>query len=127
MVDQLSVEELKDLINSIDINRASIIILRFHATWCGPCANIDPYCKDAFSHLLSNVIVADIDIDNSLELYMYLKNKKMIKGVPSILAYEPRDDREQKLWYIPDDSVLNSDMVQVKSFFNRCNNKSKLL
>ena len=60
------------------------------------------------------------DIDESMDLYIAFKSKKMIKGVPTIFAFDTKKSREQ--WYIPDDSVVGGDIEAVKAFLKRCSN-----
>jgi len=95
----------------------SIIIIKFGAEWCNPCKLIKPTCDEWLKSCPPNIIYADIDIDESIELYMAFKSKKMIKGVPTILAFNTSKAREH--WYIPDDSVIGGDINAVNAFFQR--------
>ena len=113
---ELDVDEFKKLRN--ELNNDETIILKFSANeWCAPCKKIKPLCEEWFAKLPSNVLIFDIDIDESLDLYMALKKYKMTNGVPTILAYHttPKEDR----WYIPDDSVSGGDLNGVDKFFAR--------
>ena len=96
----------------------SLIVIKFGAEWCKPCKLIKPTCEEWVKSCPSNIIYADIDIDESMDLYMAFKSKKMIKGVPTIFAFDTRKHREQ--WYIPDDSVIGGDIEAVKEFLKRC-------
>jgi thioredoxin-like negative regulator of GroEL len=98
----------------------ALIVIKFGAEWCKPCKFIKPTCQEWFETCSNRIIYADIDIDESLELYMSFKNKKMIKGVPTIFAFDTRKPRDQ--WYIPDDSVSGGDVEAVKAFLQRCDN-----
>jgi thioredoxin-like negative regulator of GroEL len=98
----------------------TIIVVKFGAEWCKPCKLIKPTCEEWLKTCSSRIIYADIDIDESLELYMSFKNKRMIKGVPTIFAFDTRKSRDQ--WYIPDDSVIGGDVEAVKAFLQRCDN-----
>jgi hypothetical protein len=75
--------------------------------------------------IFANIIIVDIDIDTSIDLYVQLKAKKMVKGVPTILAFAGDVKRDQ--WYIPDDSVSGGNEGDVKNFLNRCFMKAKTL
>jgi len=97
----------------------TLIVIKFGAEWCKPCKLIKPTCDECFSQCHPNIIYAEIDIDESLDLYMVFKSKKMIKGIPTILAFNTENTRDQ--WYIPDDSVIGGDINAVKAFFGRCN------
>jgi thioredoxin 1 len=92
-----------------------LLILKFGATWCGPCKRIDPLVHDWVEKLPENVQFCMIDIDDCFDLYVFLQKKKMINGVPGILCYY-----KNNLNYIPNDSVVGADANQINVFFERC-------
>lgn len=114
---ELDVDEFKKLRNELN---NEIIIIKFGATWCGPCKNIKSRCEEWFSKLPSNSIIFDIDIDESLDLYMALKKYKMVNGIPSILVYYTKPKESDK-WYIPDDSVSGGNINGIDHLFMRIN------
>lgn len=118
----LSPEDLSTLQRSFT-NR--IIVVKFGAEWCGPCKKIKPLWNEWISHIPTNIVIVDIDIDVSIDLYVQLKSKKMVKGVPTILAFYGDVKRDQ--WYIPDDSVSGGNEGDVKNFMNRCFVKAKTI
>ena len=101
-------------------NNVVLLIIKFGATWCRPCQNIKSLCETMFSEMPENVGCFDIDIDESMDLYVALKKYKMVNGVPCLLAYYLDQNRDNSEWYIPNDSVTGGNPVQVESFFNRC-------
>ena len=96
----------------------SLIVVKFGAEWCKPCKLIKPLCEQWSATCPPHIIYADIDIDESMDLYMAFKNKKMVRGVPTILAFNTSLSRDQ--WYIPDFSVEGGDVEAVKKFFDKC-------
>lgn len=90
-------------------------IVKLGAEWCGPCKRIEGLVASCVEKAPANVQCAIIDVDESFELYGFLKTKKMVNGIPAILAY-----KKGNLNYIPDDCVLGSDSNQVAAFFVRC-------
>ena len=98
-----------------------IIIIKFTATWCAPCQRIKSECYEWFAKLPKNIICADIDIDEHIDLYVARKSKKMVNGIPALLAYY---GGKQDNWYIPNDSVSGADINKVNQFFERCVAKS---
>ena len=122
IITSLTPEELFTLQRSFT-NR--VIVVKFGAKWCGPCKKIQPLWNEWISIVPSNIIIVDIDIDESIDLYVQLKAKKMVKGVPTILAFAGDVNREQ--WYIPDDSVSGGNEGDVKNFMNRCFVKAKTM
>lgn len=91
-----------------------LIIIKFGAEWCGPCKKIEAHVKILMSKMPDNTQCYIIDVDESLEVYSFLKNKKMVNGIPAILAYYAGN-----VSYIPDDSVIGADVVKVNEFFER--------
>jgi thioredoxin 1 len=122
IITSLTPEELFTLQRSL---RDRLIVVKFGAEWCGPCKKIKPLWNEWISLVPSNIIIVDIDIDESIDLYVQLKAKKMVKGVPTILAFYGDVNREQ--WYIPDDSVSGGNEGDVKNFMNRCFIKAKTM
>lgn len=120
---ELTVENVKTLQTSSPPN--TVLIIKFGAEWCNPCKTIKNTCEEWFTKLPPNVICADIDVDACLNLFMALKTKRMVKGVPSLLAWWCSGvDKEREYWYIPDDSVSGGDISQVNAFFERCLTKA---
>jgi thioredoxin 1 len=93
-----------------------LFIIKFGAEWCGPCKRVDPLIYAYFEEIQGpQVQCAIIDIDESFEIYAFLKSKKMVNGVPVILAY-----RKGNVSYVPDESVVGADENQIHLFFERC-------
>lgn len=93
-----------------------LVIIKLGATWCGPCKAIASVVHAFFASSPPNVVCADIDVDESFDLYAALKQKKMVNGIPVILLY-----KKGNVSYIPDDSVTGSGPVELDAFFKRCN------
>lgn len=97
----------------------TLLVVKFTAEWCGPCNNIKNITKKYTENFPESIKFIEIDIDNSLELYVFLKNKnkKIVTGIPAILAYYPG---EKDNFYYPDDSCLGGNIDNVINFFERC-------
>jgi thioredoxin 1 len=96
-------------------NNPGLIIIKFGATWCGPCKVIAPNVHRFFASSPENVICADIDADESFDVYSYLKSKRMINGIPVILCY-----KKGNITFVPDDSITGADINKLNLFFARC-------
>ena len=117
ILSEMNKQSIINFQNSENTISKQIIIIKFGADWCGPCQKIKDTVYDWFGQMPQNVICADIDVDENLELYAALKSKKMVNGIPIILAYY---GHEKDHWYIPDDSVSGTDQNEINNFFNRC-------
>jgi thioredoxin 1 len=104
-----------DFLNLLKLN-TGLVILKLGAEWCGPCKKIAPVLEGFFATSPPEVICADVDVDESFDLYACLKNKKMVNGIPVILCY-----KKGNVSYIPDDSVTGASPVELDAFFKRCN------
>ncbi len=92
-----------------------LVIIKLGATWCGPCKRIKPVVDSFFASSPDNVICCEIDVDESFDVYAYLKSKRMVNGIPAILCYKKGNTS-----YIPDDSVTGADPPALDAFFKRC-------
>ncbi len=91
------------------------VIIKFGAEWCGPCKKIEPLVEKWFAALPDTVQCCKIDVDESIEVYGFLKSKRRINGIPAILAW-----KKGNLNYIPDFMTAGADEAVTNSFFERC-------
>ena len=119
VITELTVAQLQALQASL---KTQVLILKFSADWCGPCKKIAPAYQEFITQCPPNILCADIDVDDNLDLYMALKKQKMVVGIPVFLAFFGGVKRD--MWFIPDDSVVGADSVEVAKFFNRCLKKA---
>jgi len=96
-----------------------IVIIKLGAEWCGPCKKIEHPVTEWMKRMPRETVQCILlDIDESFEIYATLKQKKMVNGIPAILAYY-----QGNVSIIPDDMVVGADLNQVKLFFDRCYNQ----
>ena len=96
-----------------------VVIIKFGAEWCAPCKKVEGLVHEWFNMMPDTVQCVLIDVDESFELYAFMKNKKMMQGIPAILGYH-----RGNLSYVPSDSIVGADPVQIKLFFERCLSKA---
>lgn len=92
-----------------------LVIVKFGAEWCSPCKQIKPVLDAFFASSPPEVVCADIDIDESFDLYAFLKSKKMVNGIPAVLCYKQGNET-----FVPNDSVTGSSAPDLHAFFARC-------
>ena len=110
-----NVKTSADLADVLDKN-PGIVIVKLGATWCQPCKNIEPVVSSWLNKLDHECIQRVVlDIDECIDLYGFLKRKRVVKGVPTLLAYY-----KENTHYIPDDVNFGSDQGDTNAFFVRC-------
>ena len=105
----VSREEFQDLLNENN----KIIVFKFGAPWCRPCQAIKSHVKECASKLPNDICCLELDVDDSFDLYAYLKSKKQVNGIPCLLAY-----KEGNTSFAPDLSISGSNLENITLFFN---------
>ena len=120
----MEIKTQAELVNLQNSFPQRIIVIKFSADWCAPCKKIKPIWDNWLETVSSNIICIDIDIDESLDLYMSFKNKKIINGIPAILAFYGDSKRES--WFLPDDIFSPKKVLEeeAKEFLGRCSQKA---
>lgn len=93
-----------------------VMLFKFKASWCKPCKIIQDDVDKYFEKTNDNVTCFDIDIDEYSDVYKFLKSRKMVNGVPSILGYIKNNDT-----FVPDFSFSGTDKRQLNDFFDKIN------
>jgi thiol:disulfide interchange protein len=112
------IKDIKTVVAFSDLlqHNPGIIILKFGAEWCGPCKMIEPCVHNWFSKIpAGKAICGLIDVDANFELYGFLKNKRVVRGIPAMLCYYQGNTH-----YIPDDITTGADKHSTDEFFHRC-------
>ena len=98
-------------------NNPGVFIIKFGADWCEPCKLIENDVKKYFSMMPDTIQCAKVEIGDSKShpLYDFLKSKKMVNGIPCLLAYF-----KDNTHYIPDEFVSGTNKTEIEYFFNTC-------
>ena len=99
--------------------KGKVLVIKFSASWCKPCQRCKPLCEEWFAKMPENVILVELDIDDQIDIYATLKSRRMISGIPAILAWYPESEHDHDPWYIPDDIVNYSADAGINKFFER--------
>lgn len=97
-------------------NNQGLVVFKFGAEWCAPCKKIKEQVYNFFENCSDDITCYDLDIDINDDLYIYLKNKKMISGIPTLLSY-----RKGNYTFASDDSFSGTNKIQLHNYFKRCN------
>ena len=112
----LSLNEIVDLLSNYDETYTLIIYLT--ATWCGPCSKIKPYINEYKKKLKDKVILVEIDVDETIDLFGLLKKKKQINGIPAILKYKCGRLKDSSNIMISDECVLGANIQEITKMFS---------
>jgi thioredoxin 1 len=115
-ISDLTIETRHDFARELEKNQ-DVIILKLGADWCGPCKTIEPLVKQHMEYMPSNVTCVIVDVDESFDLYALLKSKKVVTGIPAILAYEKGNTT-----IFPNEVVIGSSIDQINVLFNKYKN-----
>lgn len=99
-----------------------VVIFKFGATWCRPCTMIEPFIEQRLKKIDDRVTYITLDVDEAFDLYGFLQSKKMVSGIPAILAYAKGNTN-----YASDYCVISSSKNQVNAFFDQVEAKLKEL
>ena len=114
-LENLDKDDLQTVIKSLKSNEA--IFMKFTADWCAPCKTIKSECDQIVALCSPNIYYVEIDVDESIELFSFFKNKKLLKGIPALYLYYGDSKERDEKWYLPDYSVLGADKGEVHSLF----------
>ena len=100
--------------NNIISTKTKPLFVKFTAGWCGPCKKIKPIV-DAFltDEIKSKINYLEIDIDNSIDVYSFMKSKKQLNGIPTLFYYETNNRT-----FAPDLSVSTGSTDKATEFLN---------
>ena len=118
-----SIDDFKNILNSAKTSNC-VVVLKFTAKWCKPCKLAKPIIDNEISKMSKNILFYTIDIDEQLDIYIKLKSKKMISGIPSLIAWYPINRHINNEWYITDNSISGTNESQITAFFKQCNDFS---
>jgi thioredoxin 1 len=90
------------------------LIFKFSAKWCGPCQQILPQIKHWSDQLPNDrVKIIPVDIDQSSDLFAMLRSKRIVNGIPALLAYLPGNTAV----FAPDAVNIGNGVDDINQFF----------
>jgi len=94
-------------------------ILKFTATWCGPCKNIASAIDQLNAHYTSknvNYEYIEIDVDECTDLYFFFKKNRMLTGIPTVMSFKKREFTQEGFW-VPYKSFTGASPNDIAMFF----------
>lgn len=94
-----------------------VFVFKFGAEWCKPCQMIKKHIDNVSLVVPNNntMYIYSVDVDDCFDVYAYLKQKKMVSGIPALLAYKKGNS-----YFVPDASVSGTNETDINNFFNTC-------
>ena len=90
------------------------MIFKFGATWCRPCQMAEPFINARLKNIDDRVTYITLDVDDAFDLYGFLMSKKMVNGIPAVLAYTKGDTS-----YASDFAVASCKAIEINAFFDQ--------
>jgi len=90
-----------------------VVVVKYGATWCGPCKKIEGFLESKRCELPKNVGYYALDVDDDFDLYALFKSKKQVRGVPVVLAF-----KQGNVTPYSDACVTGTSPDELKHFFS---------
>ena len=91
-----------------------VTIFKASATWCRPCKAVASYVEELFDKTSANVQLVYLDVDEGLELFNYLKLRK----VPTFISFVGKEKM---------DIYETADRGKIEQFFQKVKLRAKVL
>lgn len=80
--------------------KSGLILLVFHATWCGPCKMLDPVLEETSEKLGINVYKVDVDQDRDFAREM------QVKGTPTTFIFKDGEAIDKIVGYVSTSKMI---------------------
>jgi len=98
-------------------SNTEVTILKFTATWCGPCKKINPLIQQLLQQYNNNNFrYYEVDVDTCYDTYAFFKKKRMIRGIPAFCVYYKSKYNDDH-FYIPETIVTGANEEMIKQLF----------
>lgn len=84
------------------INKNSVVLIDFHAEWCGPCKSLAPILKEVKSELGEKISIIKVDVDKNQPLAV----KYQVRGVPTMLLFKDGKQVWRESGVVPKQALL---------------------
>jgi thioredoxin 1 len=110
-------EQFKEFLKN---SQYEVSIIKFGASWCKPCQIVAPIIKQLNEEYKKKVKYnyLDLDVDKCTDLYSFLKQKKMVNGIPAVLLYK-KSSYNDNHFYVPNESVTGSSIQEIVKMYKK--------
>ncbi|UVD81566.1 thioredoxin family protein [Mycoplasma iguanae] len=77
-----------------------LVLLNFHALWCGPCKMLGPVLEEISKELNVDIYKVDIDKDREFAIEM------QVQGTPTTFIFKDGEPVNKFVGYAPKDKIL---------------------
>lgn len=116
-----------ELIEYLKTTSKEYTVIKFYADWCAPCKHLSPILHqmitekyEQFKECPDKFTFIELDVDESFDLYAFLKSKKMLRGIPTVFVYKKdiymRSDEGHM--FIPQASISGTNEKEIKNILN---------
>jgi thioredoxin 1 len=94
-------------------------IIKFTATWCKPCKQINPIIQELNKFYMSKGIdyeYIELDVDQAVDIYVFFKKMRMANGIPTILSFK-KDLFQEDSYYVPYRCLTGADPRGISILF----------
>ncbi len=74
---------MKSSFNDI-ISSSELVLVDFHADWCGPCKMLAPILKEVKHELKESIKIVKIDVDKN----QIVASNYQVRGVPTMILFK---------------------------------------
>lgn len=94
-----SVNEVTDFLNE------GKRILKFSATWCGPCRIMAQTLNSLDDDDIKDIVIGEIDVDD--ELFSEIVDYSGIKNIPTLIFYENGKEVNRIIGNVSKEAIIN--------------------
>jgi len=84
------------------LKSSTLVLVDFHATWCGPCKMLSPIISKVAEKTEGKVKVIKIDVDKN----QAIASKLGIRGVPTLILYKNAEQVWRQSGVVQENEIL---------------------
>ena len=85
MVKEINAEEYSEIVNS-----SNLVVIDFHATWCGPCKVLSPILEELDDEI-DGVEFVKLDVDQ----HPQIAGQNQVMGVPTVVILKDGEVKDR--------------------------------